>query len=54
MEFLEYKVYRNENELVAAFSREEYAKVFIESAKLWDEWKIVKNGEIIYNTVDEE
>lgn len=53
MELLEYKVYRNQSELVAAFMRETDAHIFIETMKICDDWRIVKNGNIIYDTENE-
>ena len=51
MDFLEFKVYRNENELVGAFIRETDAKFFCDNMKtIFEDYKVVKNGKTIYST----
>ena len=52
MDLLKYKVYRNDSELVAAFIEQRQAERFIENERTFDDWKIVENGKIIYNTED--
>lgn len=50
MDLLKYKVYRNDSELVAAFIEQRQAEKFIENERTFEDWKIVKNGEVVYST----